>query len=260
MTATPARLASFPIELPVDRHTSDVPLYVQIADSLLDRIESGRLLAGDRLPPERELSEALGVNRLTLRRALRVLESQGLLIRRQGSGTFVADPKIERQAGRLISFTHGMQRRGFMPGARVVRFDERPVEASLAAVLHLPLQAPVVDLLRLRFLNEAPVMLEHYVMSVRRFPDLQRFDLERRSMYEVMETEYGVHIRRARQSLEPVTASEYEAELLDISPGAPLMLERRLAYDQDGQPVEHGRDLYRGDRFRFVTEIAPLET
>jgi len=260
MTTTPARLAPFPIERPVDRQTTDVPLYVQIADSLLDRIESGRLLAGDRLPPERELSEGLGVNRLTLRRALRVLESQGLLIRRQGSGTFVADPKIERQAGRLISFTRGMERRGFTPGARMVRFEERPVEASLAAVLRLPLHAPVIDLLRLRFLNSAPVMLEHYVMSAQRFPDLQRFDLEHRSMYEVMESEYGVRIRRARQSLEPVTAGEYEAELLGVGLGAPLMLERRLAYDQDDHPVEHGRDLYRGDRFRFVTEIAPLET
>lgn len=259
MSVSPERLITLPIDRPVDRQTTDVPLYVQIAESLLDRIESGRLLAGDRLPPERELSEGLGVNRLTLRRALRVLESQGLLIRRQGSGTFVADPKIERQAGRLISFTRGMERRGFSPGARIVRADERPVGASLAAVLHLPLAAPVYDLLRLRLLNDIPVMLEHYVMSVRRFPGLRRFDLEHRSMYEVMETEYGVSIRRARQSLEPVTASEFEAELLGISPGAPLMLERRLAYDQEDRPVEHGRDLYRGDRFRFVTEIAPLE-
>jgi GntR family transcriptional regulator len=68
-----------------------------------------------------------------------------------------------------------------------------------------------------------------------------------------------VSIRRAKQSLEPVVASEFEADLLDVSPGAPLMMERRLAYDQEDQPVEHGRDLYRGDRFRFVTEIAPLE-
>jgi GntR family transcriptional regulator len=259
MTTSPARLATLPIDRPVNRRASDVPLYVQIADSFLDRIESGRLLPGDRLPPERELSEGLGVNRMTLRRALRNLEAQGLLIRRQGSGTFVADPKIERQAGRLISFTRGMERQGFAPGARVVRLEERPVEASLAAVLHLPVHAPVYDLLRLRLLNDVPAMLEHYVMSVRRFPDLGRFDLEHRSMYEVMETEYGVGVRRARQSLEPVVASEFEADLLGVSLGAPLMMERRLAYDQEDQPVEHGRDLYRGDRFRFVTEIAPLE-
>jgi GntR family transcriptional regulator len=74
-----------------------------------------------------------------------------------------------------------------------------------------------------------------------------------------METEYGICVTRARQSLEPVIALNYEAELLDILPGAPLMLQRRLSFDQENRPVEYGKDLYRGDRFRFVTEIAPLE-
>jgi GntR family transcriptional regulator len=74
-----------------------------------------------------------------------------------------------------------------------------------------------------------------------------------------METEYGVSVSRARQSLEPVVATAYEAKLLRVRPGAPLMLERRLTVDQEGQPVELAKDLYRGDRFRFVTEIAPLE-
>ena len=74
-----------------------------------------------------------------------------------------------------------------------------------------------------------------------------------------METEYGICVTRARQSLEPVIALNYEAELLDILPGAPLMLQRRQSFDQENRPVEYGKDLYRGDRFRFVTEIAPLE-
>jgi GntR family transcriptional regulator len=74
-----------------------------------------------------------------------------------------------------------------------------------------------------------------------------------------METKYGISVTRARQSLEPVVAAEYEAELLQVNPGAPLMLEQRLSFDQDDQPIEYGNDLYRGDRFRFVTEIAPLE-
>jgi GntR family transcriptional regulator len=102
-------------------------------------------------------------------------------------------------------------------------------------------------------------MLERYTMPIDRFPDLNRHDLANRSMYEILETEYGVAVNHARQTLEPVTAAEDEAELLGVPRGAPLMLERRISFDKDNRPVEYGRDLYRGDRFRFVTEIASLE-
>jgi len=74
-----------------------------------------------------------------------------------------------------------------------------------------------------------------------------------------MEQEYGLAVVRARRSLESVVATEYEAALLKVQPGAPLMLERRLGFDRDDQPVGCGRDLYRGDRFCFVTEVALLE-
>nr|HID12237.1 GntR family transcriptional regulator [Anaerolineae bacterium] len=247
------------VERPINRFTRAVPLYVQIAESLLDRIESGDLAPGDRLPSERSLSEMLSVNRMTLRRALRMLETRGLLIRRRGDGTYVAEPKIERQAAKLVPFTRGMQRRGYVPGVKVITFERRPVEASVARELSLPVSTPVYYIRRLRLINQEPVMLERVTIPVHRFPDLERYDLAERSIYEVMETEYGVSISRARQSLEPVIATEYEAELLGVKPGAPLMLERRLGFDQDDQPVEYGKDLYRGDRFRFVTEIAPLE-
>lgn len=247
------------VEHLIDRSETSVPLYVQIAESLLDKIESGELSPGDRLPSERELSERLGVNRLTLRRAFRVLEDQGLLIRRRGSGTYVAEPKIEWQAGQLIPFTRGAQRRGYTPGSKVILFERRPAEAAVARELGLRVSAPVYYVHRLRFVNREPVLLERFTIPAQRFPGFERFDLASRSLYEVMETEYGISVSRARQSLEPAVASEYEAELLGIKPGAPLMLERRLTVDQGGQPVEYGRDLYRGDRFRFITEIAPLE-
>lgn len=257
--AADARTGSV-IDPPVHRLISAVPLYVQIAESLMTRIESGALSAGDRLPPERMLSEMLGVNRLTLRRALRVLAGQGLLIRRQGKGTYIARPKIERHAGSLVSFTRGMQRSGYTPGAKVISFTQSTVDASLSKELQLPTSAPVYLIHRLRTLNQEPVLLERYTIPAEAFPDLQRFDLEGRSLYEVLEEEYGIAVRRARQSLEPVSATEYEARLLEVERGAPLMLERRLSFDENEHPVEFGKDLYRGDRFRFVTEIAPLET
>src|SRR3990172_12022012 len=102
---TSERASSLHLERPVDRLIAGTPLYAQIADALLGRMQSGELAAGDRIPPERELSDMLGVNRLTLRRALRELEGRGLLRRRPGLGTFVAEPKIERPAGWLVSFT-----------------------------------------------------------------------------------------------------------------------------------------------------------
>jgi GntR family transcriptional regulator len=243
----------------MDREKTSLPLYAKIADDLLDQIESGELHPGDRLPTERKLSKQLNVNRMTVRRAFNLLESQGLLERRQGSGTYLADRKIERQASVLISFTKGMQRRGYLPGARVILFERKPVEASLAGVLDLSETATVYHIHRLRTINQEPVLLERLTIPVHRFPDFEHHDLSTHSLYEIMQMEYDVTVHHARQSLEPVIALAYEAGLLDVPAGAPLMLEMRVAFDREGSPVEFGEDLYRGDRFQFVTEIAPLE-
>ncbi|MCH8875783.1 MAG: GntR family transcriptional regulator [Chloroflexi bacterium] len=247
------------LDPPQNQLKTGVPLYIQIAEALLDQIENGELAPGDRLPAERKLSRALSVNRMTLRNALRVLEQQGLLIRRQGDGTYVAAPKVERQAGYLFSFTEGMRRRGYIPGAKVIHLERRPVEASIGRQLGLGASAMIYSIQRLRLLNRQPVLLEEFTISVERFPKLEDHDLEGRSLYEIMEAEYQVKVTRARQSLEPVLATSFEAELLEIELGSPLMLERRISFDEGERPIEYGKDLYRGDRFRFVTEMAPLE-
>jgi GntR family transcriptional regulator len=246
-------------EKALDRFSTIVPLYVQIAGSLLDRIESGQLSPGDRIPPERELSDMLSVNRMTVRRALNMLEGQGLLLRRQGDGTYVAQPKIERQASQVFPFTKGMETRGYKPGTKLITFEKRPSSTSIANQLDLPVSAPVFRVFRLRLLNQEPVMLEEFTIPAHLFPDFERHNLSNRSLYEIFATEYNITISQARQSLEPVIASEYEAGLLEIEAGSPLMLERRLAFNQEQQPVEYSRDLYRGDRFRFITEVASLQ-
>jgi GntR family transcriptional regulator len=236
-----------------------IPLYIQIAEGLISQIEARELVPGEQLPSERELSLKLNVNRMTLRRALRLLESQGFIIRKHGVGTFVAEPKIDRQMDEVYRFTLGIQQRGLTPGARVISLEVIMLEASLAAELAIPISAPAYRIIRLRSVNREPVLIESYTIPVARFPDLDSFDLEQRSIYEVMETEYGVSIARARQSFEPVAASVFESELLGVELRSPLMLERRVSYDRGNHPVEVGKDRYRGDRFRFVTETAPFD-
>jgi len=110
----------------------------------------------------------------------------------------------------------------------------------------------------LRLINNEPMMLENCTLPLYRFNDFEKFDLEKRSVYEIFKTEYGVVAHHSHQSLEAVNADEYESKLLNVPPGAALILERRLAFDKDNKPIELGHDLYRGDRFRFVTEVAPL--
>jgi GntR family transcriptional regulator len=147
-----------------------VPLYIQIADRLVSQIESGELAPGDRLPAERELSENLGVNRMTLRRALRVLESQGLVLRKHGIGTFVGEPKIDRQMDVVFRFTRRMQNRGYTPGTQVISLDETLVDAALSRQMAVPVSSPAYKILRLRSINHEPVMIESYIIPVRRFP------------------------------------------------------------------------------------------
>jgi GntR family transcriptional regulator len=249
----------FPDQLRDKNYKTSVPIYIQIAESLLAQIETGELTPDERLPSERDLSNRLNVSRMTLRAALRELDSRGLLVRRPGDGTYIAEPKIERHADKLVPFTLSMQKRGYKINSKLIVFEQRLANVSMAERLHVPVSTPVYFCQRVRQINQEPVLLENCTMPVEIFPEFGKYDLEKRSLYEIMETEYGVIAHHSEQSLEAVLAADYEVELLQVSQGAPLMLERRLGYDQNNRPFEHGHDLYRGDRFRFFTEIAPLE-
>lgn len=237
---------------------TNYPLYVQIAETFGDRIASGELKSGERLPPERELCQMLNVSRMTLRQALTELEARGLIIRRQGDGTYVAQPKIERNATKLVAFTDAIRQKGYIPAAKILFMEKRFADARIARDLNIPMAAPVYYYQRLRLVNQEPLMLEKCYLPVSRFAGLERFDLENRSVYEILRSEYNVRIDHSQQSLEAVVATEYEAELLGVPPGAPMMLQHRLAFDADGVPIECGEDIYRGDRFVFVTDSAPF--
>jgi len=232
------------------------PRYAQIAEQLLAQIASGALPPEGRLPSERELSARFKVSRMTLRAALRVLDNQGMLSRRPGDGTYVARPKIELGADRLVPFTSGMRRRGHRTGARLLMFEQRRAGTLQAEKLGIAAGEPIFWIERLRTLGRAPAVLERFGMPAGRFPGLEEFDLERESVYELIEREYGAAPHHSWQSLEAVAAGEAEAGLLGVPAGAALMLGTHITYDAHEQPIDYGTDLYRGDRFVFVTELA----
>lgn len=234
---------------------SSVPLYYQLKERIREQIEAGILKPGDKIPSERELSLAYGMSRMTVRQGLTELVNEGLLYREQGKGTFVSLPKISQGLMKLTSFTEDMLRRGLQPGGRVLSLEVVEATPRLAGILVLPEDRRIYRLERLRLADGHPMALEITHLPYHVFPDLMREELGHRSLYAILETKYGVKVQRAIQSLEPVVANHYEAEILGVAPGAPLLLMERTTYDVSDRPIEYVKSLYRGDRYKFVVEL-----
>ena len=235
-----------------------VPVYMQIVESMLEQIENAELTPGDRLAAERALATQFGVNRRTIRQALEVLERRGMVERRQGAGTFISEPRIERGAAEFFHFTERIRQRGFAAGSQVLNLERATPSQFVANELELSPGAEIYRCHRLRTINSQPILIETFALPADLVPGFEKWEVGERSVYEVMRTEYGIDVEYARQSLEAVALSEIEAQWLGAAPGAPAMLERRLAFDDRGRPVDFGTDLYRGDRVRFVTDAATV--
>lgn len=234
---------------------SVLPPYAQIERRLEALIESGALQPGDRLPSERELAMRVGVSRLTARAALASLAQRGLVERGVGRrGTFVAQPRLTYDLRDFAGFTEMARRQGLAAGAQVLNTRQQPAPESVARELALAVGASVYEIVRLRSADGEPLTLEDTWIPAAPFPELLSHDLTA-SLYDVMHEAYQHGPVRAVERLQATSAGEREAQALGVAPGTALMLVVRVAYAQDGTPVEFARDHHRGDRAHFVAEL-----
>lgn len=218
--------------------------YEEARDQIVAFITAERLTRGARLPTERQLAETLGVSRPTLRQALELLAKDGLIERRQGSGTYVAEPRVAIDVRVLVSLTRSIVASGMTPGARVLKSEVIPATRELATRFAVAPQTPLQHFERLRFADGRIVAFERSWFPASIAPNLNAFDLEHRSIYELLEREYGVKLLRAEQEFDASVADDHVAALLECEPGAPLMVVHRLSFDFDGRPVEYAVDRY----------------
>jgi DNA-binding GntR family transcriptional regulator len=237
--------------------TSSTPAYQQIELHIAERIRRGRLAAGDRLAPERELADSLGVSRMTVRQAYEGLERRGLIDRGVGRGTFVAAPKLDLDHRSHVSgFSEQVEAAGLEPSSELLLRERRAPSDDARAALALGEDAVVLHLRRLRSAGGVPLAIEDFWLPLELFPGIEELDLSG-SIYELMRERYRRPPVRAVERLEPIHATAPDARALNVRPRSPLMLVERIAYDADGTPVEFARDRHRGDRARFVIEVAP---
>lgn len=231
------------------------PLYVQIRADLLKAIDTGTLHPGDRAPSERELTQKYGVSRMTARHALTTLEAEGYLSRVPGSGTFVSQPKFEQKLNAVTSFTEEVQLHGMVPDTRILATAIVEADYRMAERMRLQPGSPIIQFQRLRMANGTPMALETSNLPIGRFPGLEGVNLVGESLYRVLRDKYSFKPAHATQSIEVMVAGTFEAGLLGVRAGAPLLLLERFTFDADDQIVEYVRSFYRGDRYRFFTEL-----
>jgi GntR family transcriptional regulator len=243
---------------PLDKK-SFTPMYFQIQTQLLKMIESGRLRPGDSLPSEEELSRICGVSRMTSRQALQALKNQGLVSRHKGQGSFVSQPRVEKDITHLSGFTAEMRALGLRATSRVLETTTLQASAEIAEQLGIAVNAPVFRLLRLRLADDLPVAIEEIHLPQERFPGIEMFDFARFSLYQTLRERYDVRVSRADEILEARTATRREAELLDMNARASLLVISRTLWNTDGTPVETAHSVYRGDRYRAILSIPVTE-
>ena len=222
-------------------------------DRVLDLIE--QLGVGESIPSERQLSADLGVSRLTVRAALDELVREGYLVRRRGSGTFVSEPKIAQELT-LTSFTDDMRRRGMTPASRTLDLQVVPAGARLGRLLHVSPSEPVVVAKRLRLADRETMAIETLHVRESLVPGLTATDLETGSFYALLRDRYGVVVAGGVQTIEPTVTNEEESTALGVPLHSPAFLFERTSRDEAGRTVEFVQSVYRGDRYRIVTELS----
>ena len=231
------------------------PKYYAVKRHLLDFI--GSLEAGAAVPTERELAERMQTSRTTVRQALGELVVEGRLVRRQGSGTYVAEPKITWPLY-LASFTEQVRASGFAPSAEVLATQRIAAgNGEVAQQLHLAARDTVHRIERLRLADNWPIAVETSWLPAERFPNLTRLIRSHGSLHALLAERYGIGIRAGDETIETAPATPREAGPLRVDVGTPMLVVSRQNFDSERVPVEFGRTWFRGDRVTLVTRLGP---
>jgi GntR family transcriptional regulator len=230
---------------------SNQPLYQQLQRALRRAIEIRLLEPDDALPAERDLASDFGVSRITVRKALDGLATEGLLVRRQGSGNFVS-ARVHKNFAMLTSFSEDMRARGRSPRSHWLKRAAGTVTPEEALALRLSPGTPVYRFHRIRFADDLPMSIEYATVIASALPSL---DSVHSSLYEALE-QTGHRPVQALQRLRAVLLTRDQAELLKAKQADAGLLVERLGSLRDGRAIEFTQSYYRGDIYDFVAELS----
>ncbi|HEX2928043.1 MAG TPA: GntR family transcriptional regulator [Ruminiclostridium sp.] len=231
---------------------SPVPAYYQLKTILMEKIKTGEYPAGSLIPSERELSENLGISRMTVRQAINSLAAERLLVREKGKGTFVNELKFEQR--NIMSFSETVKKQGMVPVTRVLELTQETECFDVKGMLGLDTNQKLFRIRRLRLADETPIAIEEVFVPESLCPGIDKLDLTQ-SFYHLLRANYSIDINYIDNKIEAVKTDKEARELLMLSSGVPVLRISGISYTIEGKKLFYERDIYRADKYNYSVRI-----
>lgn len=232
-----------------------VPYYFQIAGLLRRRIELGDLAPGMKLPNENEIARLFGVSKMPVRQALALLASEGLLHRRRGQGTFIAENLKKPKTLKLTGIIEDFATQGMEGTLRFLAEDALPAPPQLDEFFRIPPGETVVRFRRVRAVEGAPICYVSNYLPAGLAGRVRRADLDKFGMLWILEKRLALPVRHVQQTLEARTADSEVAGRLSIEITAPVMYAETFVYGDGRAPLEFSQNFFRGDRYKYSIDL-----
>ena len=233
--------------------TSRIPLYLQLMDILVNKMED-EIGENGQLPSEREICQQYDLSRTTVRQAINELEKDGYIYKVHGKGTFVSPKKVSQELVKFYSFTEEMKKLGKVPISKVLSFDVLEADRKISNKLLIAEGSKVYCFSRLRIADDIPMMLETSFVPYDLFPGITKEDLEHTALYEIFRNRFQTEITLAEELFMPVMTAEKESKLLKMHPSLPSLRIERLTHGVD-RVIEYTDTIARGDKFKYHVRL-----
>ena len=227
--------------------SSAIPLYIQLKEIILQKIEQRELKGGDKLPTENELCKMYNVGRNTVRTAINELTEEGYLVKKQGKGTFVQTRKIGENISSNLSVCIS---NGMTPSNQLITVALQPATQSDLNALKMPKGSKIMYLARILFADNIPVIYDRLYIH-EKYSGLIAENLDNISFYSLLSQKYGIIPTHSKKTIEITLANEEEAQYLNVKKGTPVLLMNEIVYDKNFQPVHRTKQIILGDRFKY---------
>ena len=233
-------------------HKSSIPLHAQVENLLRELIGSDEYKKGKFLPNEVSFAKQLGISRNTVRQATHKLVYEGLLIRKKGIGTKVADQSVDTRINNWLSFTQEMKSKGIE--IKNFEIDTEWVEASeeIAEFFRIQPGKKILKMSRLRGRIDYPFV--YFISYFHPMVGLTGNEDFSKPLYEILEKEHSVVAKLSKEEISARAADKFLAHKLNINTGDAILKRKRFVFDPGSRPIEYNIGYYRADSFVYTIE------